>query len=316
MLFFDWQFLGEAAMKKLRLVLAAVFAFVLTVHSSPLMAQTANSSDKTDQQLAKENAALRQQVAELRNRIRHLEAKTSLQRPVSGTSAMAADLPVKAPVYRAPVVAPFNWTGLYGGIHVGYGWSNSTAIEADYPPLSPPLDQNSSGVIGGGQIGYNWQIARNWVVGIEGDFSGTGIHKTTIEPWITNGVPVFFLMAERNINWLATLRGRFGYAFDRWLIYATGGGAWGNVTYGAGPFITGGPGAWLKVTSSNTSSGWTIGAGVEYGFTDNWTARLEYLYYNFGGASVTNVAPTVPTATQIWDRNKINVARLGVNYKF
>ena len=208
-------------------------------------------------------------------------------------AASAADLPRKAPAYAPPAPPPFSWTGFYGGIHVGYGWSNSSATVTDglanglFDPVS--LDQNGNGVIGGGQIGYNWQFAPNWVIGIEGDISGTGIRNTTFAPITTGGgVPVaagFQHTAERDINWLATVRGRLGYAADRWLIYVTGGGAWGGIDYTAGPIFAG----VSNVTQfSHTSSGWTIGGGVEYGFTNNWTARVEYLYYDLGDVAVIN----------------------------
>ena len=96
--------------------------------------------------------------------------------------ALAADLPRKAPAYVAPQPPPFTWTGFYGGIHAGYGWSNSTADVVVVPAVAfdpASLNQNGKGVIGGGQIGYNWQFAPNFVIGVEGDISGTGIHKTT-----------------------------------------------------------------------------------------------------------------------------------------
>ena len=100
-------------------------------------------------------------------------------------AASAADLPRKAPAYVPPAPPPFTWTGFYGGIHAGWGWSDSTATVMDnlamlFDPVS--LDQNGNGVIGGGQIGYNWQFAPNWVIGIEGDISGTGIRNTTFAP--------------------------------------------------------------------------------------------------------------------------------------
>ena len=157
--------------------------------------------------------------------------------------ASAADLPRKAPAYVPPAPPPFTWTGFYGGIHAGWGWSNSNAAVVDISPhwfRSVSLDQNGNGVIGGVQIGYNWQFAPNWVIGIEGDMSGTGIRNTTFAPITIGGVPVgagFTQMAERDIRWLATVRGRLGYAADRWLFYVTGGGAWGEVDYTAGPTL-------------------------------------------------------------------------------
>jgi len=111
-------------------------------------------------------------------------------------NATAADVPVKAPV--APVPAPiYSWTGFYVGVHAGWGWSSSTVTVTPSPAFvsasgyeTHSFDQNSDGFIGGGQIGYNWQFAPNWMVGIEGDFSGTGIRETTIVPITIGGVPL------------------------------------------------------------------------------------------------------------------------------
>ena len=154
-------------------------------------------------------------------------------------AASAADMPAKAARPR-PVPIPFSWTGFYVGIHAGYGWSNSSASATVPPPGDsiPSIDQKGNGVIGGGQIGYNWQFAPHWVIGVEGDISGTGIRNTTFVPFTVGGVPVgpgFTHQAERDIRWLATARGRLGYAADRWLVYVTGGGAWGEADYTAGP---------------------------------------------------------------------------------
>ena len=233
-------------------------------------------------------------------------------------AASAADLPRKAPAYVPPAPPPFSWTGFYGGIHAGWGWSNSSASVLDTALLFDPISigQNGNGVIGGAQIGYNWQFSPNFVLGIEGDISGTGIRNTTSAPMTFGGgaVPGTTQAAERDIRWLATVRGRLGYAADRWLFYVTGGGAWGEVDYSGGPTFFGvytGP-----VSFNHTSSGWTVGGGVEYAFTNNWTGRLEYLYYDLNGATLTVPAIGGGAATQIWDDNKINVVRAAVNYKF
>ena len=146
---------------------------------------------------------------------------------------------------------------------------------------------------------------------------GTGIHETTFGAFSAGGAPLgvgFTNQADRNVKWLATARARLGYAADRWLIYVTGGGAWGGIDYTMGPTF---PGLFSPTTFSHTSSGWTAGGGVEYAFTNNWTGRIEYLYYDLDSVTGVNVGTgAVLTATQNWDRNKINVVRLGANYKF
>lgn len=249
---------------------------------------------------------------------KHLVAATALIAVTSG-AASAADL---GPRYtKAPMLAQaYSWTGFYIGGHVGGGWTSSDAAAISTPliGLDPAsLDQKGSGVIGGGQIGYNWQFAPNWVIGIEGDISGTGIRKSTTSPVTVGGAilgPGINNLAERNVDWLATVRGRFGYAADRFLVYVTGGGAWGDVNYTAGPNYAG---LFNPVSFNKTQSGWTAGGGVEYAFTSNWTARAEYLYYDLGGVSAVNVSVVPPVAsTTVWDRTRVNVVRAGVNYKF
>jgi outer membrane immunogenic protein len=142
-----------------------------------------------------------------------LAAATAIALSVS--QASAADLPRKAPAYAPPAPPPFSWTSLYLGIHSGWGWSHSTASVSDdllhFSPAS--LDQNGGGFVGGLQAGYNWQFAPTWVIGIEGDISGAGIRKTTVGPLSFGGIPVGVgsnQLAERDIRWLATVRGRFG----------------------------------------------------------------------------------------------------------
>ena len=134
-------------------------------------------------------------------------------------AAPAADLAIKAAPSAplAPVVAAQSWTGFYVGIHAGYGWSNSTAAVTDNFEFfdHTSLDQKGDGGIGGGQVGYNWQFVPNWMIGVEGDVSGSGIRNTTNSPVTFNGAPLpfpgFNQVAERDIRWLATARGRFGY---------------------------------------------------------------------------------------------------------
>jgi outer membrane immunogenic protein len=237
------------------------------------------------------------------------------------TSAVAADLPRKAPAYAPPPLPPpFSWTGFYGGIHAGWGFtSDSDAtvtnnIAGVFDTIA--LSQNSNGVVGGIQVGYNWQFAPNWVVGIEGDFSGTGIQDTTVAALTLGGAlgPAGSThLAERDVKWLASIRGRLGYAADRWLFYVTGGGAWAGTDFTVGPNL---PGTFGLATGSDTISGWTAGGGVEYAFTNNWTGRVEYLFYDLGDTNIANVGLVAPNiATTTWE-NQFHVVRLGVNYKF
>ena len=203
-------------------------------------------------------------------------------------SAQAADLP--PPVYRAAplsVVAYYNWTGFYLGINGGYAWGNS---DWDLPAISV----KPKGWMVGGTVGYNWQSG-GIVYGLEGDFDWADMSDST-----ACGA---FTCRTRN-NWLATARGRLGYAFDRWLPYLTGGGAFGRVE----ALVPG------LASASDTLTGWTVGGGIEYAFLGNWTAKVEYLYVDLGkfncGASCT---PALATSNVDFTEN---IVRAGINYKF
>ncbi len=191
----------------------------------------------------------------------------------------AADLGAR-PVYKAPpIVAPvYNWTGCYLGANAGGIWGTSNI---DIPGYPSNFDIKSSSFIGGGQLGCNYQ-AQQFVFGIEGnwdwmDLSGDGA---------TGGAA-----AERfhvRWNWDATVRGRLGYAFagTPWLLYITGGVAWANLDNAN--FI---PGLAVTAAQSGTHSGWTFGGGVEYQFTANWIAGLEYRHSEYGSKRYQYVGP-------------------------
>lgn len=234
--------------------------------------------------------------------------------------ALGADLPRKAPAYVPPAPPPYTWTGFYVGLHAGWGWSDSD-LSVNVAGVGPVIDPftgggNSNGVVGGFQVGYNWQFAPNWVLGIEGDVSGTGIHNTSNGVIIVGGLPFAGSsnFVDRDVRWLASARGRLGWAADRWLLYVTGGGAWGGIETNVNTNLAGifGP-----VSFDKTRSGWVAGGGFEYAFTNNWTGRFEYLHYDLGDATFVNPSAVVPTgfATTTFE-TQINVVRVGVNYKF
>lgn len=200
-------------------------------------------------------------------------------------AASAADMPARMATKAVPYVALYNWTGFYVGANLGYGWGRA----------SDDLGVTSSmnGVIVGGQIGYNWQM-NNLVVGLETDFQGSGQKQST-----TAGL---FTGTDR-IRYFGTVRARLGYAWDRTLLYVTGGYAYTNV----GVDLSGPGGA---VSSNTTKSGGTVGAGLEYAFAGPWSAKLEYLYVDTGTQSVTLLGVTDNV------RIKNHIARVGVNYHF
>lgn len=217
-------------------------------------------------------------------------------------AAAASDLPVRrapAPMYSpAPV---YNWTGFYVGGHIGGAWSN-----ADLSDLAGPawMSVNGSGFLGGGQLGYNWQ-AGNWVFGIQGDMSWTSIDASAIDP--DNATGTF----NNKVDWLATVTGRIGYAWNNVLWYGKGGAAWVHNEYSYTDTAIAGNNA----TGSDTRAGWTLGTGLEYGFTPNWTAFIEYDYIGLGThtATLTGVGGG---SHQVDVRQDIQIVKGGINYKF
>jgi outer membrane immunogenic protein len=257
---------------------------------------------------------------------------------VAATSAMAADLPMKQPVYtKAPVyVEPiFDWTGFYVGGNLGYSWgrsSDTSAITNGAGTLVfSSVDRTDlNGIVGGGQIGYNWQM-QNWLFGFEADIQGTdekGTHgylcpQSTCLPNIVGAAvvlgPAVTEALSQKIDWFGTVRGRIGVlAAPKVLLYATGGLAYGEVASNAtiAPVTTGISAAIPGVNTTNV--GWTVGAGVEGVIAPNWTARLEYLYVDLGrvsGSFATTIGTTNLVST-FSSRVTDNILRAGVNYKF
>jgi outer membrane immunogenic protein len=172
-------------------------------------------------------------------------------------TAVAADLPPRYPApYRVPVYSPvFNWTGFYLGINGGGGWGRSQWDGIDKFDVS-------GGLIGG-TIGYNWQWGQA-VVGVEGDIDWSGIRGSTT----TLCAPG----CETRNHWLSTVRGRVGYAFDRFLPYLTAGLAVGDIRANVAGF----PGG------SITTAGWTVGGGLEVGIVSNVSVKAEYLFVDLG----------------------------------
>jgi outer membrane immunogenic protein len=261
---------------------------------------------------------------------------------LAATSAFAADLPAK--VYTKappPVVAVYDWTGFYIGGNIGYSWGRSsdtsTLTNGAGTVLFTSADKtNLNGVVGGGQIGYNWQM-QNWLWGLEADIQGTDEKGSraftcpigTCTPSTLFGVIAVFvapgpavpLALNQKIDWFGTVRGRVGILVDpKVLLYATGGLAYGEVK--SSETI----GAFTGFSSTNTKAGYTVGAGIEGAIGGNWTAKLEYLYVDLGRMSG-SFATTIPafgagivasgTLTSGYSsRITDNVLRVGLNYRF
>jgi outer membrane immunogenic protein len=223
--------------------------------------------------------------------------------------AMAADLPVRAPVYKGPppVVTYFSWTGCYIGGHVGGLWVQKDWSTAAGDPIFLPGQaigsHDANGWLGGAQVGCNYQVG-GWVFGVQGDYawtSATGSSADLLFP--AQGT------IESSVKGLASVTGRVGYAWDRFLGYVKGGGAWEKDEY-TGTF----PG--LIGTASQTRTGWTVGVGGEYAFTNNLTGFIEYNYYDFGdkGVTLVNQFGGIYYAANIKETK--SVAKIGLNWKF
>ena len=256
--------------------------------------------------------------------------------------AIAADLPVKARP-MVPVMTVYNWSGCYIGGNVGGKWARTSGEVDNGAATGPagttpasifPLVGTTSGtVIGGGQVGCNWQAqGSNWVFGVEGDADAQrwSASRTALgAPLPFNFVPgdTFDIRS----NWQASLRGRIGYAWDRSMIYGTGGVGFTNVRVGSTwvpAFIGTIPVPGLAVTDSKTLFGPTAGLGVEYAFTNNWSFGVEGRYtwygtqsFNAGAIASAAIGPAAaPTLTLAPNTQSIRVETFEVtarlNYKF
>jgi outer membrane immunogenic protein len=219
-------------------------------------------------------------------------------------NAQAADMPTRAPAYAPAVVAEpgFTWTGFYVGVNVGGDWARNsyTTNAASGIAGIAAGSHTADGFIGGGQLGFNYQMGA-LVLGVEGMFDGAGLKGSHTMGLLT--------MTSKN-DWLATLAGRVGFAWDRSLIYAKGGGAWMDETQTItvlGFTTTGG---------KANRSGWLAGAGYEYAFNRNWSAKLEWNYMDFGTKATSACLLGFCGATGLSDKETANAVFLGANYRF
>jgi outer membrane immunogenic protein len=260
---------------------------------------------------------------------------------LSTGAASAADLPAKAPVYKAAPVAVFSWTGFYVGGTAGAAWTKADVsmntvngaiplyVPADIPTLnafgSPGLSQTNA--IFGGKAGYNQQWGR-FVLGVEGDISSFRFNPTVVatgNPFITFPVTGTATMSTNvRTSWLATIRGRAGFASDHWLFYGTGGAAIADVRYSNiySAFSPGGAGFDAEaVAASETRVGWTAGAGIDYAVNPHLILSAEYLHVDLGtttasGLVTTQFAPGRTATFNFSTRVTSDLARVGAAYKF
>ena len=218
--------------------------------------------------------------------------------------ALAADLPPpaapppQAPVAYIPAAPAFNWTGVYIGLNGGYAFGQSNWTS----PLGSTGWFNVNGPLAGGTIGGNYQIGQ-LVVGAEGDFDWQNVKGSMVGGNCTLPGAVAASCASAS-NWVGTFRARLGFAMDRVLLYATGGGAVADIKASLNAL------PW----ASSTELGWSSGIGVEVAMTDNWTAKAEYVAVGFQQPTcgLANCLAAPPVSVKFYE----SMVRAGVNYKF
>lgn len=246
---------------------------------------------------------------------------------VVATPAFAADIAAPPPVYKAPppLPAPSTWTGWYAGVNIGWGWAhggngesciNSTTGTSAGCAIVPDTALSANGVIGGGQVGFNWQ-AGAVVFGLEADIQGSGIKGSNFINAPGAVVPFTYSTSE-SIPWFGTVRPRIGFlATPDVLLYVTGGLIYGEVKTSQNLFFPG-SGLSFPASTSSTRTGGTAGGGIEWMFAPRWSAKVEGLWYSLG--NVTTAATQVPGASVFTDFKTFGfngaIVRGGINYHF
>lgn len=260
-----------------------------------------------------------------------------------GSPARAADIYAgQGP--SGPSIPLSPWNGFYGGVNGGYAWNTGSSVshvgvfsDCDGIPscvVGVPLGfeklaTNPEGGFGGGQVGYNWQ-AGPWVFGFETDFQGAGVRGSRV---LRNDEPIAIDNGSSSLDWFGTVRGRLGFTiFNSALLYATGGFAYGGVEDKGHGVLAGG----LSDTqsSSQTATGYVVGAGLEYAFTPQWSVKVEYQYMNLGDTTLTGgtggfVNPFAPPPAacsqgmaclngshELNSEHAYDTVRIGLNYHF
>jgi outer membrane immunogenic protein len=234
--------------------------------------------------------------------------------------AQAADMAIPARSYYVPVPpAIYDWTGIYLGGHIGGGMLvdsvSQNGASAGGFGLATTGNLRPAGVIGGLQVGANYEFAP-WVVGIEGSFTDSAIEGNTLIPCAGTclfGAGPTAITQERftsQAQWFAAVTGRAGYAANDWLFYAKAGGAWTRVRYTEDLLTAGGVTATTQNLNDNRT-GFTVGAGIEFGLVENISAKVEYDFYDFGSKNYTFTAITPVTV-----KSDVHTLTVGLNYKF
>jgi outer membrane immunogenic protein len=212
------------------------------------------------------------------------------------------------PVYAPP---PFSWTGFYVGGNIGGAWANRDVTDTF---LGVNFNNgNSNGVfIGGGQLGYNWQVGYA-VLGIEADFDGAANNNNTLTVNTLTFGPV---QVTSNNRWITTLAARFGVTNGPWLFYGKAGGGWvGSNDFTVTNLTTGSS---ITVSNNRSNSGWLVGAGIEWAFLPNWSAKVEYNYLGLDDRTfiVPAGSPFLPGDTFTASNRNVQMVKVGINYRF
>jgi outer membrane immunogenic protein len=241
---------------------------------------------------------------------------------VTAVPASAADLGVPGRSYYPPPPPPaiYDWTGIYVGGHIGGGMLvdslSQNGVSTGGFNLASTGDLRPAGVIGGAQVGANYEFAP-WVVGVEGTWTGSAITGSTLIScsglceFGTGPTPIASERFTSNAQWFAALTGRFGYAANDWLFYGKAGGAWMRVAYTEDLLTSGGGVTAATQAFDDNRTGFTVGAGIEIGLVENISAKIEYDFYDFGSKNY-NFASITPVAV----KSDLHTFIVGLNYKF
>lgn len=231
-------------------------------------------------------------------------------------AAKAADVTARPAPYAppAPIYMPqFSWTGFYLGGNIGGAWAHRDVTDT-FLGVNFSNGNNNGVFIGGGQLGFNWQV-RNFVLGFEADFDGAANNNNTDTVLIPT---VGTIQVTSNNRWITTLAGRFGVTNDYWLFYGKAGIGWAgnddtitNLTTGAST---------ITVANTDNNSGWLVGAGIEWAFAPNWSAKVEYNYLGLDDRTFTSVPasgfPFLAEDTFTQRNRSIQMVKVGINYLF
>jgi outer membrane immunogenic protein len=228
-------------------------------------------------------------------------------------SALATDLAAKT-AWKAPPAPAFSWTSCYFGMHGGGAFASKdiNGIGDPLQAVGATPDVNAvhlspNGAVIGGQLGCDYQFAPNWVAGIEGAFSGSTM-KGSKTVGLGGGDQA---EVSSRTDFLPSVTGRLGYAFDHTLLYGKAGIAWASSKYNVTGSLAGQP---FDFEGFDTRGGWTAGAGVEWAFSRNWSVNLEYDFYSFGSGTALLTDNVSGGTGQVDAKQNIQVVKLGVNF--